>query len=91
METSDPDAWDVYLVATTVLALGVPALFWNQVVDWSLEHRVFLPAAADPQFVLPYADGAGVDLRRVALAVIVVVMLVVAAVTVRSKVKAARS
>lgn len=91
MENNDLDAWDVYLLMIMLVAIGLPIAFWHHVVDWSLTHQLFLPASGEPQFVLPYADGAGLDLRRVILAGLMALLMVVAVAVLRTKIKEQQS
>lgn len=91
MESHDLDAWDVYLLMVMLVAIGLPIAFWHHVVDWSLAHQLFVPAGGDPQFVLPYAAGAGLDLRRVVLVVLVALLVIVAVAVLRTKMKEQQS
>lgn len=56
---------------------------WQKITTWLLEHQVLLPAAEHPRLVIPYTDGAGLDLARMSLlvgALIAALALTVAAV-----------
>ena len=50
--------------------IGALALWgWQKITTWLLEHQVLLPASDQPSVVVPYTDGAGLDIARVSLLV----------------------
>lgn len=74
MADRDDSAGFLWAVIAAVL-FGVPTLIlstvtagWARATDWMLDHRVLVPAAADPVLTLPATDGAGVDWSRIGIA-----------------------
>ncbi len=79
---SSSDSDILVMIFGGALLLGsagtVAALAWSKVLAWCLEQQVLLPAAANPLLVLPAAEGAGVDLPRVAVAAAVLLCFLAA-------------
>lgn len=64
-------------VAGSVLASA--GAVWLQGSAWLVEHRVLVPAEAQPVIQIPGAAGAGLDLPRVAIASAVAVAVLAVA------------
>lgn len=69
-EKSNDLAW----AFVAAVLFGVPALIvgsattgWANATDWMLEHRIMIPASADPVLTLPATDGAGLDWLRIGI------------------------
>lgn len=56
------------------LALGV-LTDWAQ---WAVDHGILVAAAADPLLTIPLAEGAGLDTRRIVIAVVALIAVTVA-------------
>lgn len=85
--SSDSDIMVLLLGGAVLLGSAgtIAALAWTKVLAWGLEQQVLLPASAVPLVVLPWSDGAGVDLARLAVAVAVVVVVLAVAATAATK------
>lgn len=87
---ADTPEEEVLLIVVALGSLGLIggslALFWDTAVTWLLAHDLLVPAAAEPMVTLPAADGAGLDLVRLAIAagVLLGLLAVVLSATVRA-------
>jgi hypothetical protein len=61
-------------------ASGLLGGAWSQAVAWLLAHDILVAASTDPLLAMPAADGAGLDLPRLAIAAATALLLLVAAV-----------
>lgn len=76
---SDDDSFFLLMFATTWGLPAVIAYFTrDRLFGWLLEHQLLLPAAVDPTVAVPGADGAGLDVARLALALGLLAGLLVA-------------
>lgn len=72
--------WIVPIVAT--VALGSVGLWWSTTVTWLVDHSILTASGTSPIVQLPAAHGAGLDDRRliIAIALIVAVLAIAASV-----------
>lgn len=69
-QSGDDDLF-TWLTAIVLFASGASAAAlaaWGKIVTWLLEHKIIVPAAADPTVVIPSTVGAGLDLPRIVIA-----------------------
>ena len=80
--TSDDDLFMLLLLG--VFSLGAAgtaaAVLWGRVLAWLLAHQVLVAEARHPLVALPYSQGAGLDVPRLALALAGALLLTVGAV-----------
>lgn len=87
MNTARPDptmekisAGILVVIAAGAVAGSLP-LLWSQAMAWAVQHRILIPASAAPLVSFPHANGAGLDMGRVAIICGIVVMGIAAAVS----------
>lgn len=51
---------------------------WEDITAWCADHHLLVGADEDPTVTLPKAEGAGLDLPRLVIAVVVVLALLIA-------------
>jgi hypothetical protein len=73
---------DLFWAVIAAAMFGVPTIIlgsattaWADATGWLLDHRVLVPATADPVVGLPATDGAGLDWARIAIAAGVLLIL----------------
>jgi hypothetical protein len=59
-------------------AWGLLGGAWAQAVGWLLAHDILVAGSTDPLLTMPAADGAGLDLSRLAIAAGAALLLLVA-------------
>jgi hypothetical protein len=65
---------DLFWAVIAAAMFGVPTIIlgsvttaWADATGWMLDHRILVPAAADPVVALPATEGAGLDWARIAI------------------------
>lgn len=68
--TSDADNFVLVILGCLALSAGIGSAgwLWIQGTRWLVAHQVLVAAENHPLLPLPHADGAGLDLQRVAVA-----------------------
>ena len=65
--------WIAPLAAT--MALGSAGLWWSTAIAWMVDHSILIASEASPMAAIPASDGAGLDGRRLIVALAVVIAL----------------
>ncbi|MCZ4238225.1 hypothetical protein O4H25_15400, partial [Staphylococcus equorum] len=63
------------------MALGSAGLWWSTAIAWMVEHSILIASEASPMVQIPASDGAGLDGRRLIIAVAAVIALVAVAIS----------
>ena len=66
---SDTDNFVLVILGCFALSagLGSAGWLWSQGTSWLVAHQILVAAKQHPLLPLPYADGAGLDVRRAAV------------------------
>lgn len=82
----DDESWNTFWYGIGAVVLVGPIVLWQRFIGLLVEHRVLVDSSRDPLLVIPQADGAGLDTRRVVLlAGLLVGAAVIAWLSVRSR------
>lgn len=94
LTTSADDEFVLFIIGCLAAAalVGSAGLVWLKGVGWLVEHQVLVPASQRPLLALPFSDGAGLDMSRLAVLCAVLLALIAwAASAIHHRIAAARS
>ena len=63
---------------------------WSATIEWAVGHQLLVPGSSDPTMTIPNADGAGLDVARLAFVAAVAVAIVVGVLYLRQRIRAWR-
>jgi len=78
---SDEDTLLLLSPVILVVVLGSLPMWWAGGAQWLIAHHVLIAASSSPLVAVPGTNGAGLDLRRVAIAAAVVLVALACAVS----------
>lgn len=79
------DTMTLLLIAAIGLAVIGPALAWQQITGWLVDHGVLVDSQTDPVIVVPASGGAGLDISRVTIIIALLAVSVCGFVVVRAR------